>query len=143
MTTVIRYANTHKTKGLIKPREGDAGYDLYAPWDFIIKPNDHYLMHTGIHIELPENTIGWITDRSSMARKDITVIGGIVDSSYRGSISVILANLHPRETAKIKQGDRVAQMIIVPVLTPDTEEVELEELSETERGMRGFGSTGR
>lgn len=122
--------------------EGDAGLDLYAVKELILKPGDRGLVHTGIQIELPKNTEAQIRPRSGLALKNgITTLNspGTIDEGYRGEIGVILIN-HGNETFKVEQGMKIAQMVIKPVFKVDI--IEVTELSNTERNERGFGSSG-
>lgn len=124
--------------------EGAAGMDLraYIPADLIIPPMGRARIPTGLRIEVPEGFEGQIRPRSGLAIKfGITVLNspGTIDSDYRGDVDIILINLGA-ESFTIKNGDRIAQLIIAPVvhaaLTLESE------LSETRRGDGGFGSTG-
>ena len=121
-----------------------AGYDLYAAtnYDIEIQPHSTVKVDTGIAIEIPEDYFGAIYARSGLATKQglrPANAVGIIDSDYRGPIIVALHNdtIH---TQKIKAGDRIAQLIIQPYLNVDFNIVD--ELSDTERGNGGFGSTG-
>jgi dUTP pyrophosphatase len=118
----------------------DAGLDLYAAEEMSIPAGEGRMVKTDIAIELPENTVGMICDRSGMGKKGFKVHGGIVDVPYRGSVNVILWN-HTGVDAKIFKGDRVGQLLVIPILFPELEEVK-ESLSETVRGDKGFGSSG-
>jgi dUTP pyrophosphatase len=123
--------------------EGDAGLDLYAVKELVLKPGERGLVHTGIQIELPKNTEAQIRPRSGLALKHgITTLNspGTIDEGYRGEIGVILIN-HSSETFKIEEGMKIAQMVVKPVLK--VEIIEVEELSsDTERSANGFGSSG-
>jgi dUTP pyrophosphatase len=121
---------------------GDAGLDLFSVVELIILPGESKLVQTGISIELPANTEAQIRPRSGLALKyQITVLNtpGTIDHGYRGEIGVILIN-HGKELFQIEEGMKIAQMVIKPVLQVEVEEVT--ELSGTERGEGGFGSTG-
>ena len=121
---------------------GDAGLDLYSVESFDINPGDTALVKTGIIIELPEETEAQVRPRSGLALKNqITVLNtpGTIDEGYRGEIGVILIN-HGKETFKVEEGMKIAQMVIKPVMRVHVEEVN--ELSETKRGTGGYGSTG-
>lgn len=132
------------------PNEGDAGYDICASREVYIwgntdsnGSNSRVLVSTGLHVQIPDGYVGIIKDRSSMALKGIEISGGVIDSSYRGEIKVVMQNNH-YAGVNIIPGDRIAQMIIVPHLSCDTEEVDsIDELDETERDIKGFGSTGK
>ena len=125
-----------------KAHKGDAGMDLFSIEEVIIKPMERKLIHTGIKIGLPKNTEAQVRPRSGLALKHgITVLNtpGTIDEGYRGEIGVILINLS-NEDFKVEVGMKIAQMVIKEVLVLDVEEVS--ELTETERGEGGFGSTG-
>ena len=122
-----------------------AGADLYA-WlesDVTIEPGKTAFIPTGIALEVPEGCAGLIYARSGLAcKQDLAPANkvGVVDSDYRGEITVALHN-HGSEPRKVSLGDRIAQFIITPVLQPAYEIVE--ELSDTARASGGFGSTGK
>jgi dUTP pyrophosphatase len=121
---------------------GDAGLDLCANEEAEIGAGESRLIHTGISIELPENTEGEVRPRSGLAaRHRITVLNspGTIDHGYRGEVCVILIN-HGRAPFKVEKGMKIAQMLIKPVFTVEVREAE--ELSDTRRGSGGFGSTG-
>jgi dUTP pyrophosphatase len=119
--------------------EGAAGFDLFSTVDKTIYCTDRLLIGTGIAAKIPCGCVGIIKSRSSMAAKCIDVKAGVIDSDYRGEIKVMLNSDDPGEY-HIKQGDKIAQLIVVPILT-DAKEVA--ELDDTDRGGGGFGSTGR
>ncbi len=119
-----------------------AGFDLHCTEDFAIGPGQHYQVHTGLAFEIPPGYAMLIYPRSGNAKKHgITLSNavGVVDSDYRGEIMILLHNCGTHEVS-FQAGDRIAQAIIHRL--PDIELVECEELSETERGQGGFGSTG-
>lgn len=124
---------------------GSAGYDLYSITDGVIEPRSRLLIQTGIAIKLPPNTVGLIKSRSGLSvRKGIEVGAGVVDEDYRGSLGVILYN-HSNEEFIVEKHMRIAQLIVIPILTPEIEEVtkkEFEDKKKNERGDSGFGSTG-
>lgn len=122
-----------------RAHEGDAGLDLYAPYDFSLPPGGRVLVHTAIGVELPLGTYAKVEGRSSLAKQGITPLGGVIDETYRGPIGVVLANIG-RERCDFKRGDRIAQLIVQPYLEVGV--MEVDELSDTERGTGGFGSTG-
>lgn len=124
---------------------GAAGADLYAclEKDVTILPGETAFIPTGIAIEVPEDCAGLVYARSGLAcKQDLAPANkvGVIDSDYRGEILVALHN-HGREIRTVKSGDRIAQMVITPVLTPAY--VEVENLSDTARSGGGFGSTGK
>lgn len=127
--------------------EKSAGLDLYACMDeeIIIAPGETRQVKTGISIELPKNTGGFIFARSGIAVKNGIIPAnavGVIDEDYRGEIIVALCN-YSKSQFKVKSGDRIAQLVIMPVLYEGVEAAGAEDLSETERGSGGFGSTGR
>ena len=120
-----------------------AGFDLHSVEDYVIKPMERKLIKTGLAFEIEEGYEVQIRPRSGLAYKHgITVLNspGTIDADYRGEIMVLLINLGSKEF-KIKEGDRIAQAVIAPVVQAEFEEVS--ELSVTERGKGGFGSTGK
>ncbi len=123
----------------------EAGYDLCAHLPFhlegmIIKPHSQDVVGTGIMIAIPENHYGQIAPRSGLALKNQIYIGaGVIDETYRGEIKVILFNHGDREF-KISDGDRIAQLLIIPIASPEIEIVD--RLPESTRGKNGFGSSG-
>ena len=119
-----------------------AGMDIYANIneEILLKPMQRALIKTGLFIALPDNYEAQIRPRSGLAyKKFIDVLAGVVDYDYRGNVGVILANFGD-EDFEVKKGDRVAQMILERITTPEC--VEVEDLEATERGAGGFGSTG-
>jgi dUTP pyrophosphatase len=126
-----------------KAHETDAGYDLFSIMEESIAPGETKLIKTGISIQLPPNTEAQIRPRSGLALKhSITVLNspGTIDEDYRGEIGVILIN-HGKETFAVEKHMKIAQMVVKPVLSVDIEEAE-GDLSNTDRGSGGFGSTG-
>lgn len=138
-------------KNAVTPTYGSehaAGADLYAcfPNDCVCRTyiNDHetVMVGTGIAVEIPEGYVGLIYARSGMAIKRGLAPAnkvGVIDADYRGEIMVALHN-HGVSAAGVEHGERIAQLVIAPVIHADFEEVD--ELSDTERGNGGFGSTG-
>ncbi len=126
--------------------EGAAGMDLYAciDADITLAPQQLAVVPTGIAIELPDNgCAAFLYARSGLGVKHGICLAngvGVIDSDYRGEVCVGLCNVSDKPYV-IAPGERVAQMVIAPVLTPEVEEVG--ELSDTQRGSGGFGSTGR
>lgn len=122
---------------------GDAAVDLHSRIDITLSPGERASIPTGIAVAIPAGYAGLVVPRSGYARRHgIGVVNGpgLVDSGYRGEISVLLIN-HGDEDVKFGRGDRIAQLAIVPV--PTVEWLEVDRLGETERGDGGFGSTGR
>lgn len=119
---------------------GDAGLDLYAYEDVRLPPRQGRAARTGVAAAIRAGFVGLVADRSSLARRGLKTAGGVIDSGYRGEILVVLWNLSDEEV-HLARGERIAQLLILPVATPVTREVRA--LDETVRGDRGFGSTGR
>ena len=122
-----------------------AGLDLYSANDYVIIPQERMLIKTDISIKIPKGYYGRIADRSSMAwKKGAHVIAGVIDSDYRGPVGVVLYNLSKTDIINIKQGERIAQLVITPINSIELHEVSNEDFHsiETERGEGGFGSTG-
>lgn len=122
-----------------------AGADLYAclETEVTIQPGEVFWVPTGIALEVPKGCAGLVYARSSMgAKRGLAPANkvGVVDSDYRGEIKVVLLN-HSKEPQVLRPGERVAQFVITPVLQPPYEEVD--DLTDTDRGAGGFGSTGR
>ncbi len=119
---------------------GDAGADCYAQDTCFIFPHETRKIPLGIGTEIPEGYVGFILPRSSMAAKGVVAAAVPVDSNYRGEIHAIVTNYNT-QIARIDAGDRIAQLVIFPCLTPEFEMISPEEASETDRGTGAFGST--
>jgi dUTP pyrophosphatase len=98
------------------------------------------MVPTGVAIAVPAGHVGLIADRSSLGKKGLKTAGGVIDAGYRGEVGVVLWNIS-KETFTLRKGDRVAQLLIVPIAVPAVREVD--NLDSTKRGSGGFGSTGR
>lgn len=126
----------------VRAEPGSAGMDLTTVEDVVVPPRGQAVAPTGLAFELPTDVYARIAPRSGLAVKcRIHVMAGVVDSSYRGEVRIVLANLGDEEV-RLEKGARVAQMILERILVADPVEVEPAELGETERGSGGFGSTG-
>lgn len=127
--------------------EGDSGLDLISPRDAVLSPLEPVFIDTGVCVEIPEGYEGQIRGRSSLNKRGVIVPTGTVDSPYRGSLGVILIYLSTTaggEPYVIKAGDKIAQLVIAPVARVETLQVQnLSELSDTERGEKGWGSSGK
>jgi len=127
----------------ILPRRGSAqaaGYDLFSAHDCVVPARGKALVKTDIQVQLPEGCYGRVAPRSGLAWKQhIDVGAGVIDRDYRGNVGVVLFN-HAAEELAVKQGDRVAQLILERCFYPEIEEVA--ELEGTDRGAGGFGSSG-
>ena len=139
MTLKIKYLHP----GAFLPkylRQGDASMDLYANENNILQPHQRALISTGIAMAIPTGHVGLIWDRSGMAANHgIKSMGGVIDCNYRGEVKVILHNLTD-QPFNVEKGMRIAQMLIQKV--EQKEILEVEELDDSIRGEKGFGSTG-
>ena len=121
---------------------GDAGMDLSSCERVELAPGERSLVPTGLAVAIPEGFAGFVQPRSGLAAKHgISIVNtpGLVDSGYRGELLVNLVNTDARETFVVEPGMRIAQLVIVPL--PEVELVEVAELPDSERGVRGFGSS--
>lgn len=124
------------------PRDGDAGYDLYSIGEYTLKPMERVLVETGLHLEIPAGYVGLVKDRSSVASAGLHTMAGVIDASYRGELKILIINLSGAEYT-ISVGQKIAQMVVLPIYSQAVDVVEtLEDLTDTERGAGGFGSTG-
>ena len=118
----------------------DAGLDLYSLEDKWIAPSEGSMISTGISLEIPPGHVGMVADRSSLAKKGVKSAGGVIDAGYRGIVHVVLWNISKQEI-QIRAGDRIAQMLILPIRL--LEPLEVVDLEVSDRGDKGFGSSGR
>ena len=121
---------------------GDAGIDLAACERVELAPGERALVPTGLAVAIPAGYAGYVQPRSGLATKHgISIVNtpGLVDSGYRGELLVNLLNTDPREAFVVEPGMRIAQLVVLAV--PEVELVEVEELPDSERGDRGFGSS--
>ena len=123
-----------------RAHETDAGLDLYSPVFMWVKSKGSASIDTGVHIELPMNTVGMLKSKSGLNVKHGITSEGVIDVGYTGSIVVKLYN-HSDTDYFVRRGDKISQLVILPIVTPDIEVVE--ELDATDRGDNGFGSSGR
>ncbi len=122
--------------------DGDAGIDLAACERVELAPGERALVSTGLAVAIPEGYAGYVQPRSGLATKHgISIVNtpGLVDSGFRGELLVNLLNTDPREPFVVEPGMRIAQLVVLAV--PEVEPVEVEELPQSERGSRGFGSS--
>lgn len=127
-----------------RANEGDAGLDLHACEAAHIGPGERWSVGTGVAVQIAEGHAGLILPRSGLAsRHGISVVNspGLIDSGYRGELRVLLLNTDPAEVFRVEAGDRIAQLVIVPVAA--AEPVIVESLPPSARGEGGFGSSGR
>jgi dUTP pyrophosphatase len=122
--------------------DGDAGLDLAACEAFELAPGERKLVSTGLAVAIPAGHAGFVQPRSGLAaRHGITIVNapGLIDSGYRGELKICLLNTDPERTFTAEVGERVAQLVVLPVVA--VRPTEVEELPESERGERGFGSS--
>jgi dUTP diphosphatase len=127
-----------------RAHEGDAGLDLYAAESARIEPGARATVATGIAVEIPPAHAGLVLPRSGLAaRHGIALVNapGLIDSGYRGEVKVLLLNTDRDNAFEVGPGDRVAQLVLSPVV--ESEPVEVDELEASVRGAGGFGSSGR
>ncbi len=127
-----------------RAHEGDAGLDLYACESAHIGPGERWSVGTGIAVEIPAGHAGLVLPRSGLAKKHgIALVNapGLIDSGYRGEVRVLLLNTDPAEIFRVEPGDRIAQLLIVPIALAAP--VEVDALTDSARGDGGFGSSGR
>ena len=118
----------------------DAGLDLYSPVSGVVCHNDSLKIDTGVHVEIPAGYVGMIKSKSGLNVKYGITSEGVIDSGYTGSITVKLYN-NGRCAVPIEMGQKISQLVLLPIITPDLELVD--SLEDTERGTGGFGSTGK
>ena len=122
--------------------DGDAGLDLASCERVLLGPGERATVGTGLAVAVPDGYAGFVQPRSGLAsRHGITIVNapGLVDSGYRGELRIVLLNTDVREAFVVEPGMRIAQLVVVPVAS--AEPLEVEDLPETERGVRGFGSS--
>lgn len=118
----------------------DAGLDLYSPVTVIVKAGSSAVIDTGVHIELPINTAGFLKSKSGLNVNFGITSEGVIDVGYTGSIRVKLYN-NAEKDYTILAGDKISQLVILPIIIPALEPVD--NFTPTERGSKGFGSSGR
>lgn len=118
----------------------DAGLDLYSPKKVVAFCNDSVCIDTGVHVAVPAGYVGMIKSKSGLNVNHNITSEGVIDSGYTGSIMVKLYN-HGGHHVQIEKGQKISQLVLLPIITPEPELVD--SLEETERGNGGFGSTGK
>lgn len=118
----------------------DAGLDLYAMEDGYIRANQSRVFDTGVHIQIPEGCVGLVKSKSGLMCNHGIITDGTIDAHYTGPIKVCLFN-NGGSKYEVKKGDKIAQLVILPCVLPPLELVD--SLGKTDRGDKGFGSTGR
>jgi dUTP pyrophosphatase len=138
---MIQFKRLTKTATIPKiAHEGDAGFDLYADQDGYVYFGQQTMIATGIAMAIPNGYVGLIKPRSGLAAKlGVDTMAGVIDAPYRGEVNVILTLEKAGSGIKLIKGERIAQLIVVPVMT---DWVEVVTLGDSERGSNGFGSTG-
>lgn len=135
-----------------RTHDDDAGFDLHCflTKDVRIQPGEMVNLPTGIHVEIPPALFGWITPRSSTEGRGLRVVAAVIDPGYRGDLFIRVQNVKPqveegsaRNDVRVKHGERLAQLILLPNIAPTIEMVGVEELAPSARGTNGFGSSGR
>lgn len=123
-----------------RAHETDAGLDLYSREKQIVPAKESAVFDTGVHIELAPGTVGMLKSKSGLNVKHGLISEGVIDAGYTGTIKVKLYNLSGYDYT-VEKGDKISQLVIMPILTPELRAVDF--LENTERGDGGFGSTGR
>ena len=138
----LYYANhSDDIKSISKGSEYSAGHDMYADENKWIFPFTVTKVKLNISVELQNNTFGLVTSRSGLSSAGVVCIPGVIDSDYRGQVCALMTRIGflPK---RIKKGDRIAQMIVLEHHANVHHKISLNELSSTERGANGFGSSG-
>lgn len=150
MKTIQVYLTDEKAIVPTRNKTTDAGLDLYALEDKFIELNGTAIIRTGVSISIPKGMVGKIEDRSGLAAKGLRTGAGVIDFGYNGEIGVVVHNLSSelasepvlfRRGYQIRRGDKIAQLLVYPVETPNVEVVST--LWDSDRGSKGFGSSGR
>jgi len=127
-----------------RAHQGDAGFDLRSIEDLEVRPGERAMVRTGVAVAIPEGHAGLVLPRSGLASKHGLTLAnapGLIDAGYRGELICSVVNLDRDESVKIARGDRIAQLVIAPVVRAEIEVVA--SLTATARGEGGFGHTGR
>jgi dUTP pyrophosphatase len=130
-------------EGAIMPtraHEADAGLDLYARETTVVPAKESVKLDTGIHVEIPPDMVGFLKSKSGLNVKHGITSEGVIDEGYTGSIVVKLYN-HSGYDYTVNRGDKITQLVILPIIKPTLEVVD--SLEDTDRGNNGFGSSGR
>ncbi len=140
---MISFKVKRLTENAVLPAKGnpkDAGIDIYTNESYVLKPGETHMFGTGIAVEIPTGYVALFWDRSGLGSKGIHRLAGVVDSGYRGEWKIVLTNLTKKKFA-IKAGDKIVQCLIQKFEPVKIKEVK--SLSDTSRGAKGFGSSGR
>jgi deoxyuridine 5'-triphosphate nucleotidohydrolase len=123
----------------------DAALDLYALEDVFLPLHSTTMIKTGIAVHIPPGYVGMLKERSGVGKKGLKVTGGVIDAGYCGDISILVMNISNKDDGalgyQVKAGDRLAQLLIIPIETPEV--IEVDTLWTSERGNKGFNSSGR
>lgn len=122
-----------------RAHDWDAGLDLYASYDAVIRPGKRAIFDTGVHVEIPKGYVGLLTSKSGLMANDGITSRGTIDCGYVGSIKAVLFN-HGSKAVYIRKGQKVTQLVLLQISIPELELVD--DLEATDRGDGGFGSTG-
>lgn len=125
----------------VRAHKMDAGLDIFSPSNFTIRAKGSATVDSGVHVAIPRGYVGFLKSKSGLNVKHGIVSEGVIDAGYTGSIIVKMHNLSD-ETYYVSQGDKITQLVILP-LSPMFDLELVDELDETERGDRGFGSSGK
>ena len=123
-----------------KAHDADAGFDLYTPKRFVIRPHDSVVIDTGVHMEIPEGYVGFLKSKSGLNVRCNIRGEGVIDSGYTGQVVVKLFN-DGEEYVILEELQKCIQIVILPI--PDVKLVQVDSFEETERGNNGFGSSGK
>ena len=124
----------------VRAHKDDAGLDLRSPDTFIVKAGKSLKIDSGVHVEIPAGYVGFLKAKSGLNVKYGITCTGVIDAGYTGSIVVKLYN-NGSDDVLFERGDKITQLVILPIFCPDL--VQVDSLEDTERGDAGFGSTGR
>lgn len=138
-TIVLKKTFNYIGSDLIRGSPGSAGLDIKSTRDVEIQPSEIVTIETNVRVEIPENHFGFLTNRSSMAKKDLMILGGIIDSDYRGEIIVMIKN-NGKESYKVQKDDKIAQIICIHHLNLVQK---VNRISTTLRNIQNFGHSGR
>ena len=128
----------------VRAHDDDAGLDLRARHDAVLEPGQRVAMPTGVAVAVPPGHGGLVLPRSGLARRHGVTLAnspGLIDSGYRGEVIAVLVNLDPVQAYTVRRGERIAQLVVVPVVGGEIDVVD--DLGDTRRGGEGFGSSGR
>ena len=123
-----------------RAHDTDAGADIRTPCGFVLPAKGSAIVHTGVHVELPDGTVGMLKSKSGLNTHNGIVSEGVIDEGFSGEIVVKLYN-HSGTPHEFEIGDKITQLVVMPVLYVDFEEVEM--VNGGDRGDDGYGSTGR